>query len=117
MHWGHALHGGHRAGVRRAERTSLTSSGVAVGIAAMTLIAALGGGLQGALASPALARSQLHQVAVYPAGDSSGFSAGTLATISRQPHVRAAWGQVAMTGTFTAEAASPPAVVRPTGAL
>jgi macrolide transport system ATP-binding/permease protein len=116
LDWRDTLKVGMRATVRRPLRTSLTTTGVAIGIAAMTLIAALAGGLQGALASPALARSQLHQVAVYPAGDGSGFSAGTLATISRQPHVRAAWGQVAMTGTFTVEAASA-AVVRPTGAL
>jgi macrolide transport system ATP-binding/permease protein len=115
--WRDTLKVGMRATVRRPLRTSLTTTGVAIGIAAMTLIAALAGGLQGALASPALARSQLHQVAVYPAGDGNGFSAGTLATVSRQPHVRAAWGQVAMTGTFTVESVSPPPVVRPTGAL
>ncbi len=117
LDWRDTLKVGMRATVRRPLRTSLTTTGVAIGIAAMTLIAALAGGLQGALASPALARSQLHQVAVYPAGDGNAFSAGTLATVSRQPHVRAAWGQVAMTGTFTVESVSPPPVVRPTGAL
>ncbi len=117
MHWRDTLKVGMRATVRRPLRTSLTTTGVAIGIAAMTLIAALAGGLQGALSSPALARSQLHQVAVYPAGDGSGFSAGTLATISRQPHVRAAWGQVAMTGTFSVDGASTKPAAPPSGAL
>jgi ABC-type lipoprotein export system ATPase subunit/ABC-type antimicrobial peptide transport system permease subunit len=117
LHWRDTLKVGMQATVRRPLRTSLTTTGVAIGIAAMTLIAALAGGLQGALASPALARSQLHQVAVYPSGDANGFSAGTLATLSQQPHVRDAWGQVAMTGTFVIDGASPPPVVRPTGAL
>ncbi len=117
MHWRDTLKVGMRATVRRPLRTSLTTTGVAIGIAAMTLIAALAGGLQDALNSPALARSQLHQVAVYPVGDGSGFSAGTLATISRQPHVRAAWGQVAMTGTFTMDDASAKPATLPSGAL
>jgi macrolide transport system ATP-binding/permease protein len=119
LDWRDTLKVGMRATVRRPLRTSLTTTGVAIGIAAMTLIAALAGGLQGALASPALARSQLHQVAIYPAGDANGFSAGTLATLSEQPHVRAAWGQVAMTGTFTVEStsASPQQAVKPAGAL
>jgi macrolide transport system ATP-binding/permease protein len=119
LDWRDTLKVGMRATVRRPLRTSLTTTGVAIGIAAMTLIAALAGGLQDALASPALARSQLHQVAIYPAGDSNGFSSGTLATLSEQPHVRAAWGQVAMTGTFTVEGAraSPSQAVKPAGAL
>ncbi len=117
LDWRDTLKVGMRATVRRPLRTSLTTTGVAIGIAAMTLIAALAGGLQGALASPALARSQLHQVAVYPTGDANGFSAGTLATLSEQPHVRAAWGQVAMTGTYAVEGASPQPAVKPTGAL
>ncbi len=119
LDWRDTLNVGMRATVRRPLRTSLTTTGVAIGIAAMTLIAALAGGLQGALASPALGRSQLHQVAIYPAGDADGFSSGTLATLSEQPHVRAAWGQVAMTGTFTVEgaSASPQQAVKPAGAL
>src|SRR5207245_7906248 len=103
---------------RRPLRTSLTTTGVAIGIAAMTLIVALAGGLQSALASPALARSQLHQVAVYPSGDvSPGFSSGTVAALGKLQHVRAAWGQVAMSGTFAVEGASTLAVDHPTGAL
>jgi putative ABC transport system permease protein len=59
--------------------------------------------LQGALNSPALVTSQVHQVAVYPPADArtTAFDAGTLATLAAQPHVRASWGQVAMSGTFS----------------
>jgi macrolide transport system ATP-binding/permease protein len=117
LDWRDTLKVGVRATVRRPLRTSLTTTGVAIGIAAMTLIAALAGGLQDALASPALARSQLHQVAIYPAGDADGFSAGTLATLSQQPHVRSAWGQVAMNGTYTVEGATPQPAIKPAGAL
>jgi ABC-type lipoprotein export system ATPase subunit/ABC-type antimicrobial peptide transport system permease subunit len=87
---------------RRPLRTALTTTGVAIGIAAMSLIVALAGGLQGALSAPALATSQVHQVTVYPPADATiaAFDGGTLATLAAQPHVRAAWGQVAMSGTF-----------------
>jgi hypothetical protein len=73
------------------------------------LIVALAGGLQQALDAPALATSQVHQVAVYPVADARipAFDAATLATLGRLPHVRAAWGQIGMTGTFTANAPSP----------
>jgi len=118
LHWRDSLKVGLRGTVRRPLRTSLTTVGVAIGIVAMTLIAALAGGLQGALTSPALARSQLHQVAVYPSGDvQSGFSSGTLSTLAKLPHVHAAWGEVAMSGTFSVEGASTKIVVPPTGAL
>jgi len=103
LHWRDTLKVGLRGTGRRPLRTSLTTTGVAIGIAAMTLIVALAGGLQGALSSPALARSQLHQVAVYPSGDSAGFGAGTLVTLGKLQHVRAAWGQVAMSGTYAVE--------------
>jgi macrolide transport system ATP-binding/permease protein len=119
LNWRDTLKVGLRGIVRRPLRTSLTTTGVAIGIAAMTLIAALAGGLQAALASPALAQSQLHQVAVYPAGDVSaiGFSSGTLATLGKLQHVRAAWGQVAMSGTYTVEGPSAVQVAPPSGAL
>jgi macrolide transport system ATP-binding/permease protein len=102
LHWRDTLKVGLGSAGRRPLRTSLTTTGVAIGIAAMSLIVALAGGLQGALSAPALARSQLHQVAVYPSADanSGAFDAGTLATLAGQQHVRAAWGQIAMTGTF-----------------
>jgi putative ABC transport system permease protein len=93
---------------RRPLRTSLTTTGVAIGIAALSLIVALAGGLQEALLSPALATSQLHQVGVYPVADAAAqtFDASTLTAFARLPHVSAAWGQVGMTGTFSA--APPP---------
>ena len=103
LHWRDTLKVGLGSAGRRPLRTSLTTTGVAIGIAAMSLIVALAGGLQGALSAPALAKSQLHQVAVYPSPDlnSGTFDAGTLSTLAAQPHVRAAWGQVAMSGTFS----------------
>ena len=103
LHWRDTLKVGVGSAGRRPLRTALTTSGVAIGIAAMSLIVALAGGLQGALSAPALATSQVHQVAVYPAADARGgaFDNGTLSTLAGQPHVRAAWGQVAFSGTFT----------------
>src|SRR5205809_2983559 len=100
MHWRDTLKVGLGSAGRRPLRTSLTTTGVAIGIAAMSLIVALAGGLQSAPSAPALAKSQLHQVAVYPsAGANAGaFDSGTLTTLAGQSHVRAAWGQVAMSG-------------------
>jgi len=102
LHWRDTLKVGLGSAGRRPLRTSLTTTGVAIGIAAMSLIVALAGGLQGALSAPSLVKSQLHQVAVYPSADSTSgtFDAATLATLAGQSHVRAAWGQVAMSGTF-----------------
>jgi ABC-type antimicrobial peptide transport system permease subunit len=93
--------------------------GVAIGIAALSLIVALAGGLQEALVAPALATSQLHQVAVFPVADAATqtFDSSTLATLSRIPHVSAAWGQVGMSGTFTKPAnTSTPAPAAPASA-
>ncbi|HSS94060.1 MAG TPA: ATP-binding cassette domain-containing protein [Candidatus Dormibacteraeota bacterium] len=119
LNWRDTLKVGLRGTGRRPLRTSLTTIGVAIGIAAMTLIVALAGGLQGALSSPTLARSQLHQVVVYPSGDvnPAGFSSATLSTLSALQHVRASWGEVAMSGTFAVDGASAAPVVVPTGAL
>ena len=111
LHWRDTLKVGVGSAGRRPLRTVLTTTGVAIGIAAMSLIVALAGGLQGALSAPALATSQVHQVAVYPAPDAgkATFDNGTLTTLAAQPHVRAAWGEVAMSGTFStgAVAATP----------
>ncbi len=108
LQWRDTLTLGLGSAGRRPLRTSLTTTGVAIGIAALSLIVALAGGLQEALMSPALATSQLHQVAVYPVADAAAqtFDASTLTAFGRLPHVSAAWGQVGMTGTY---AASPPA--------
>jgi macrolide transport system ATP-binding/permease protein len=109
LHWRDTLKLGLGSAGRRPLRTSLTTTGVAIGIAALSLIVALAGGLQQALAAPALATSQLHQVAVYPVADATtaAFDGGTLTSLSRLPHVRTGWGQMGMTGTFTG--ATPPA--------
>ena len=100
MHWRDVLQAGLGSAGRRPLRTALTTTGVAIGIAAMSLIVALAGGLQQALDAPALATSQVHQVAVFPIAGSPGFSAATLATLDRLPHVKRAWGDIGMTGTF-----------------
>jgi len=102
MHWRDVLQAGLGSAARRPLRTALTTTGVAIGIAAMSLIVALAGGLQQALGAPALATSQVHQVAVYPIAGSPGFSAATLTAMSRMPHVKQAWGDIGMTGTFAA---------------
>ena len=106
LHWRDTLKVGVGSAGRRPLRTALTTTGVAIGIAAMSLIVALAGGLQGALSAPALSTSQVHQIAVYPAADTrtGAFDNGTLSTLAAQPHVRAAWGQVAMSGTFNSGA-------------
>ncbi len=122
LHWRDTLKVGLGSAGRRPLRTALTTTGVAIGIAAMSLIVALAGGLQGALSAPALATSQVHQVAVFPAADGpkATFDAGTLTTLGAQPHVRAAWGQVAMSGSFAPGTAPIPGVKAgppPSGAL
>jgi ABC-type lipoprotein export system ATPase subunit len=119
MHWRDTLKVGLGGAGRRPLRSVLTATGVAIGIAALSLIGALATGLQQALDAPALATSQVHQVAVYPVADARipALDAATLATLSRLPHVRAAWGQIGMSGTFanagtglgTTAPATPPA--------
>ena len=102
LHWRDGLKVGLGSAGRRPLRTALTTTGVAIGIAATSLIFALAGGLQGALSAPALAKSPLHQISVSPATDanSTAFDAGTLNTLGVLPHVRAAWGEITMSGTF-----------------
>ena len=113
MQWKDTLKVGLGSAGRRPLRTALTTTGVAIGIAALSLIVALAGGLQDALDAPALATSQVHQVAVYPVADApvSTFDAATLDTLAQLPHVRAAWGEIGMSGTFSAvtAASTPPA--------
>jgi ABC-type lipoprotein export system ATPase subunit len=122
MHWRDTLKVGLGSAGRRPLRTALTTTGVAIGIAALSLIVALAGGLQQALDAPALATSQVHQVAVYPVADSpTTFDEATLVTLARLPDVRAAWGQLGMTGTYAGTGPSPvsggTAAAAPTGAL
>jgi ABC-type lipoprotein export system ATPase subunit len=103
MHWKDTMKVGVGSAGRRPLRTALTTTGVAIGIAALSLIVALAGGLQDALNAPALATSQVHQVAVYPVAESAvpAFNQATLDTLASQPHVKAAWGQVGMNGAFS----------------
>jgi macrolide transport system ATP-binding/permease protein len=110
MHWRDTLKVGLGSAGRRPLRTTLTTTGVAIGIAALSLIVALAGGLQQALGAPELARSQVHQVAVFPVADARtpAFDAATLATLAQLPHVRDAWGQIGMTGTFNTAATGAP---------
>ena len=104
LHWKDTLKVGLGSAGRRPLRTTLTTTGVAIGIAALSLIVALAGGLQDALSAPALMTSQVHQVAVYPVAGAPvpGFDQATLDTLAGVEHVRAAWGQIGMTGTFNA---------------
>ena len=120
MHWRDTLKVGLGSAGRRPLRTALTTTGVAIGIAALSLIVALAGGLQDALGAPALMTSQVHQVAVYPVAGAPlpGFDQGTLDTLARVEHVRAAWGQVGMTGTFSAnDPLAAASTATPTGQL
>ena len=109
MHWKDTLKLGLGSAGRRPLRTALTTTGVAIGIAALSLIVALAGGLQDALGAPALVTSQVHQVAVYPVAGAKvpAFDGATLSVLSNLPHVRSAWGQVGMTGSFSSAGASP----------
>ena len=79
----------------------------------------MAGGLQDALGSPALVTSQVHQIAVYPIANAPvpGFDDPTLDTLSRVPHVRAAWGQVGMTGSFSGDPTSTNPAVTPAGQI
>jgi macrolide transport system ATP-binding/permease protein len=109
MHWKDTLKVGLGSAGRRPLRTALTTTGVAIGIAALSLIVALAGGLQEALGAPALATSQVHQVAVYPVAGaaSNSFDAATLSVLAHLQHVRAAWGDVGMSGTYSVGGARP----------
>ena len=102
MQWRDTLRLGLLSAGRRPLRTFLTTTGVAIGIAAMSLIVALSGGLDYALAAPAFAHARTDLVSVLPASDSTsaGFDAPSMQTLAALPHVEAAWGQVAVEGSF-----------------
>lgn len=102
LQWRDTLRLGLGSAGRRPLRTFLTTTGVAIGIAAMSLIVALSGGLDYALAAPALAHGRIDVITVRPSSDSASaaFDAHTLGTLGGLPHVEAAWGDVAMSGTF-----------------
>jgi len=105
LHWRDTLRLGILSAGRRPLRTFLTTTGVAIGIAVMSLIVALSGGLDYALNGPALAQSRLDLVTVRPAASAPSpmFDAATVTTLAGQPHVQAAWGELALTGGFSTE--------------
>jgi len=102
LQWRDTLRLGLLSAGRRPLRTFLTTTGVAIGIAAMSLIVALSGGLDYALAAPAFAHARTDVIAVRPAPDSifAAFDAQSLNTMASLPHVQAAWGQVSVNGSF-----------------
>ena len=102
LHWRDTLRLGLLSAGRRPLRTFLTTAGVAIGIAAMSLIVALSGGLDYALAAPAFAHAKTDVIAVRPASDSTSaaFDAQSLYTMASLPHVQSAWGQVSVNGSF-----------------
>jgi len=102
LHWRDTLRLGVLSAGRRPLRTFLTTTGVAIGIAAMSLIVALSGGLGYALGAPGLSATRLDEVTVRPAPQApTSFDAATMATVTGVPHVQAAWGDVALTGGFS----------------
>jgi len=102
LHWRDTLRLGLLSAGRRPLRTFLTTTGVAIGIAAMSLIVALATGLNLALEAPTFAHERTDVISVRPAADSvsGSFDAQSLSAVSSLPHVEAAWGQLAMTGSF-----------------
>ena len=102
LHWRDTLRLGFLSAGRRPLRTFLTTTGVAIGIAAMSLIVALATGLDQALAAPAFAHARTDVITVRPASDSTNasFDAQSLSALAGLPHVEAAWGQLSMTGSF-----------------
>src|SRR5438270_116284 len=115
LHWRDTLRLGLLSAGRRPLRTFLTTAGVAIGIAAMSLIVALSGGLDYALAAPAFAHAKTDVIAVRPASDStsSAFDAQSLNTMATLPHAPSAWGQVSVNGSFTGAGGSPGGVNDP----
>ena len=116
LHWFDSLKLGLGFSGRRPLRTALTTTGVAVGIAAMSLIVALALGLQTALSGSGLASSSVHQVAVHqtPGDGTLPLDTRALTALGRAPHVVAAWGEVSLTGSFTLDSATG---ASPVGAL
>jgi hypothetical protein len=109
LHWRDTLRMGVLSAGRRPLRTFLTTTGVAIGIAAMSLIVALSGGLGYALSGSAFAQSRVDEVTVRPPSSAAaGFDAASLALLAAQPHVLAGWGDIMLGGGFTTATAAPP---------
>ncbi len=93
---------------RRKLRTSLSSAGVAIGIAAMAIIVSFATGVQDSLTNAFAITGQLNQVSV---GDSNfgltdpskhkPLDAAALAKLSSLPHVKDAYGSLFIEGTLT----------------
>jgi ABC-type lipoprotein export system ATPase subunit len=109
LHWRDVLRLGSLSAGRRPLRTFLTTTGVGIGIAAMSLIVALSGGLGYTLGAPGLAATRLNEVSVRaaPSAANGALDAPTLASLASQPHVQAAWGDVALGGGFGTTSAAP----------
>jgi macrolide transport system ATP-binding/permease protein len=108
LHWRDTLRMGLLSAGRRPLRTFLTTTGVAIGIAAMSLIVALSGGLGYALTGSTFAKNRVDEVVVRPPSTAAaGFDGASVSLLATQPHVLAGWGDIAMVGGFTM-AASPP---------
>jgi macrolide transport system ATP-binding/permease protein len=89
---------------RRKLRAGLTASGISIGIAAMALILSLATGLQSALVDQFRQSGQLQNVSVQhnltePSRDKRLNQPG-LETLSQLPHVREAYGQIAIQGSL-----------------
>ncbi len=106
--WFDSLRMGGRSVTRRKLRTTLSSAGVAIGIAAMAIIVSFSTGVQDSLTNAFAVTGQLDQVTV----GSTGFGLSdpsTLKPLNRDsltqlaglPHVKDAYGSVLMEGTMT----------------
>jgi macrolide transport system ATP-binding/permease protein len=89
---------------RRKLRTGLTASGISIGIAAMALILSLATGLQNTLVDQFRQSGQLQNVSIQhnfgqPTKDKA-LDQPALETLSKLPHVRDAYGQVAIQGSL-----------------
>ena len=108
MHWRDTLRLGALSAGRRPLRTFLTTTGVAIGIAAMSLIVALSGGLGYALSGSAFTNTRIDEVVVRPSSIAgAGFDADSVAVLAAQPHVLAGWGDITMVGGFTTANTAP----------
>jgi macrolide transport system ATP-binding/permease protein len=93
---------------RRPLRTALTATGVAMGIAVMSLILALAAGLQQEVIESVNHGGQLQQVLVQSTAPNSTqhvrLDKAAVGTLSKAPHVQAAWGEVVISGALVSAA-------------
>jgi macrolide transport system ATP-binding/permease protein len=106
--WLESLRMGALSVTRRKLRTTLSSAGVAIGIAAMAIIVSFASGVQDSLTNAFAITGQLDQVAV---GDSSfglvdpskhkPLDAAAMTRLSALPHVKDAYGNLVIEGTLS----------------